>query len=169
MLIALERTNLGLYPRVFTISQGNPSSINGAADMGGSGQFTWDLTFTANILSLLDPAATKEVLRFIIASTNLALPFPGWEEPWLVPQTWCACFLAFSPSPSFLSSLRCVLELIWHFKPCVTEIYIHIRCAHGRLYPHAPVHQLCHRFLITVSVIDCSAFPRYGRYGCVAI
>ena len=43
----------------------------GAADMGGSGEFTWDLTFTANVLSLLDPTATKEVLRFIIASTDL--------------------------------------------------------------------------------------------------
>ena len=31
MLIALERTNLGLWPRVYTISQGNPNSIIGAA------------------------------------------------------------------------------------------------------------------------------------------
>jgi hypothetical protein len=85
MLIALERTNLRLYPRVFTISQGNPSSITGSGDMGGSGQFTWDLTFTANVLSLLDPDATKEVLRYIIASSDLALPLPGFPHPWLVP------------------------------------------------------------------------------------
>eukprot|EP01045_Picozoa_sp_COSAG04_P046372 COSAG04_NODE_16752_length_490_cov_0.795396_2_plen_93_part_01 len=56
--------------------------------MGGSGEFTWDLTFTANVLSLLDPTATKEVLRFIIASTDLSLPFPGWPHAWLVPQSW---------------------------------------------------------------------------------
>ena len=32
------------------------------------------------------------------------------------------------------------VELIGHFKPCMTDIYLHIWCAHGRLYPHAPVH-----------------------------
>ena len=101
MLIALERTNLGLWPRVYTISQGNPNSIIGAADMGGSGQFTWDMTFTANVLSLLDPAATKEVLRFIIASTDLAMPFPGWDQPWLVPQSWDANSAGLGPNATY--------------------------------------------------------------------
>ena len=101
MLIALERTNLGLWPRVYTISQGNPNSIIGAADMGGSGQFTWDLTFTANVLSLLDPLATKEVLRFIIASTDLALPFKGWDQPWLVPQSWDGNSAGLGPNATY--------------------------------------------------------------------
>ncbi len=101
MLVALERTNLGLWPRVYTISQGNPNSVIGAADMGGSGQFTWDLTFTANVLSLLDPTATKEVLRFIIASSNLALPFAGWQYPWLVPQTWDANSAGLGPNATY--------------------------------------------------------------------
>ena len=30
-------------------------------------------------------------------------------------------------------------ELIGHFETCVTDIYLHILCAHGRLYSHAPV------------------------------
>lgn len=101
MLVALERTNLGLWPRVYTISQGNPNSVIGAADMGGSGQFTWDLTFTANVLSLLDPTATKEVLRFIIASSNLAGPFAGWQHPWLVPQTWDANSAGLGPNATY--------------------------------------------------------------------
>ena len=101
MLVALERTNLGLWPRVYTISQGNPNSIIGAADMGGSGQFTWDLTFTANVLSLLDPEATKEILKFIIASTNLAMPFPGWDQPWLVPQSWDGNSAGLGPNATY--------------------------------------------------------------------
>ena len=36
-----------------------------------------------------------------------------------------------------LSTMR--VELIGHLKTCMTDIYIHIWCAHGRLYPHAPV------------------------------
>ena len=31
------------------------------------------------------------------------------------------------------------VEFIGHLKTCMTDIYIHIWCAHGRLYPHAPV------------------------------
>ena len=36
--------------------------------------------------------------------------------------------------------LRVRVELIGHLKPCMTKIYLHNLCAHGRLYPHAPVH-----------------------------
>ena len=69
--------------------------------MGGSGEFTWDLTFTANVLSLLDPTATKEVLRFIIASTDLSLPFPGWPHPWLVPQSWDGNSAGLGPNATY--------------------------------------------------------------------
>ena len=31
------------------------------------------------------------------------------------------------------------VKLIGHFKPRITDIYLHIWCVHGRLYPHAPV------------------------------
>ena len=32
------------------------------------------------------------------------------------------------------------VQLIGHFKPCITDIYLHIVARmHGRLYPHAPV------------------------------
>ena len=37
------------------------------------------------------------------------------------------------------------VELIGRFKPCMAEIYIQILCAHGRLYPHAPVHSKIYR------------------------
>ena len=69
--------------------------------MGGSGEFTWDLTFTANVLSLLDPTATKEVLRFIIASTDLSLPFPGWPHAWLVPQSWDGNSAGLGPNATY--------------------------------------------------------------------
>eukprot|EP00941_MAST-03F_sp_MAST-3F-sp1_P000279 g279.t1 len=85
-LLALERTNLKLFPRIFTISQGHPNSATGASDMGGSGQFTWDLSFTSISLSLLEPEGTKKVLQFIMNATN----FFSAIEPYriLVPQTW---------------------------------------------------------------------------------
>ena len=42
----------------------------------------------AQVLTLLDPAATRETLAYIIASSDLSLPFKGWPRPWLVPQAW---------------------------------------------------------------------------------
>ena len=37
--------------------------------------------------------------------------------------------------------LGCTMRvaIIGRFKPCMTEIHLHIWCAHGRFYPHAPV------------------------------
>ena len=35
--------------------------------------------------------------------------------------------------------VRVRAELIGHLKPCMPEIYLRTLCAHGRLYPHAPV------------------------------
>lgn len=84
-MVSLERTNLPRTgPRVYTISQGNPSQLSADSSMGGAGQFTWDLSFTAYALSLLDPEATKHTLRFVVSNTR----FPGAGQPLLVPQYW---------------------------------------------------------------------------------
>jgi hypothetical protein len=50
--------------------------------MGGSGQFTWDLSFNALSESLLDPETTKLILRHIIANTDFT------TVPMSVPQAW---------------------------------------------------------------------------------
>lgn len=75
-MVSLERTNYPSRPRTFVISQGPSNSLDGSAGskwcyppgglwyiymrlprrvVGGSGQFTWDISFAATSLSLLDP------------------------------------------------------------------------------------------------------------------
>eukprot|EP01084_Bolivina_argentea_P043725 80533_1 len=91
-LISLERVNLNISNRTYTISQGNPSQLNAQSSMGGSGQFTWDLSFTSNVLTLLDPLSTKDVLRFMVSNT---LFFDNKTKPFLVPQLW-DCYSLYS-------------------------------------------------------------------------
>jgi len=86
-MISLERTNLNISTRTYTISQGNPSQLNADSSMGGSGAFTWDLSFTSNMLTLLDPVSTKDTLRFIIENTVF---FNNKSKPFLSPQLWDA-------------------------------------------------------------------------------
>ena len=86
-IISLERTNLNISNRTYTISQGNPSQLAGNSSMGGSGQFTWDLSFTSVVLTILDPESTKDVLRFIIRNSKF---FTEENRPFLVPQLWDA-------------------------------------------------------------------------------
>ena len=50
-------------------------------------------------------------------------------------------------------------ELIGHFKACMTEIYLHILCAHGRLYPHAPVGNFGYQDLDGVRLRELNGEP----------
>ena len=62
------------------------------------------------------------------------------------------------------------VELSGHFKPCVTEIYLRIWCAHGRLYPHAPVHSLCthYGFLLIWAQISVRRYVVHFLMVCTA-
>ena len=83
-LISLERIGWPSFPRQFVISEGPSNSFSGAADMGGAGQFVWDLSFSALSLSLLEPVGTRAVLSHIIANANFS------ASPIGVPQAWDA-------------------------------------------------------------------------------
>ena len=54
------------------ISEGPSNSWLGDKDMGGAGQFTWDLSFDVLSMSLLDPEATHFVLSRIVSSANFS-------------------------------------------------------------------------------------------------
>ena len=83
--VSLERTNLGSGARQFVISQGPSNSLDGSAGMGGSGQFTWDLSFAATAMSLLEPDAVRDQAAFVMnMSESLSVP------PAVVPQCWDA-------------------------------------------------------------------------------
>eukprot|EP00759_Apiculatamorpha_spiralis_P009917 PhF_6_TR16992/c2_g1_i1/m.25705 len=83
-MVSLERTNLVSQPRTVVISQGPSNSFDGSADMGGSGQFTWDLSFAAASSTLLDPTSTRTTLSFIIMHSNFQ------TKPFQIPQAWDA-------------------------------------------------------------------------------
>ena len=82
-MTSLERTNLRSGPRQFVISQGPSNSFDGSAGMGGSGQFTWDLSFASLAMSLLEPNAVRDQAMYIMNAT-MGLSTP----PALVPQCW---------------------------------------------------------------------------------
>lgn len=84
--VSLERTNLRSGPRQFVISQGPSNSLDGSAGMGGSGQFTWDLSFAATAMSLLEPDAVRDQAAYIMNSTSGL----GGPPPAQVPQCWDA-------------------------------------------------------------------------------
>jgi hypothetical protein len=83
-LVSLERTNFRSFPRQFVISEGPSMCVDGSCDMGGSGQFIWDLSFSSISLSLLEPLGTKNLIRYLIQNSNIT------AEPMLIPQTWDA-------------------------------------------------------------------------------
>lgn len=81
-VVSLERTNMLSFPRQFVISEGPSNSLRGDADMGGSGQFLWDLSFAATSYSLLDPAFARHALSYVIENTDFR------STPIGIPQTW---------------------------------------------------------------------------------
>ena len=87
-LVSLERTNYLSAPRAYVISQGPSNSFDGSQGMGGSGQFTWDLSFASVTYSLLDPPFVKTLLEFIVAGTDAAAAPSRGECSFLVPQCW---------------------------------------------------------------------------------
>ena len=89
-LVSLERTNFRSAARAFVISQGPSNSFDGGAGMGGSGQFTWDLSFAALSYSLLDPSFVRALLEFIVAGSDSASPPSAGDCSLLVPQCWDA-------------------------------------------------------------------------------
>ena len=70
--ISLERIGFKSFERTFVISEGPSNSWLGDKDMGGAGQFTWDLSFDILSMSLLDPEATHFVLSRIVSSANFS-------------------------------------------------------------------------------------------------
>lgn len=89
-LVSLERTNYHSAPRAYVISQGPSNSFDGAQGMGGSGQFTWDLSFAAVSYSLLDPPFVQALLEFIVSGTDAAAAPASGDCSLLVPQCWDA-------------------------------------------------------------------------------
>jgi hypothetical protein len=83
-LVSLERTNLLSATRNFVVSEGPSNAYDGSSGMGGSGQFTWDLSFASLSYSLLDPTATQRILMFIISHSNVD------SSLMLIPQCWDA-------------------------------------------------------------------------------
>lgn len=83
-LVQLERTNLLSFPRGFVISEGPSNAFDGSSDMGGTGQFVWDLSFSSAIMSLLEPAATRRLVQFLVSASNLT------ASPVAIPQAWDA-------------------------------------------------------------------------------
>jgi hypothetical protein len=88
-MVSLERTNYASGPRTFVISQGPMCSLDGANGMGGSGQFSWDMSFAATALALLDPAHARAVLEYIVSESDVSPP-PSSGMNVLVPQYWDA-------------------------------------------------------------------------------
>ncbi len=86
-MLSLERIGYKSFDRAFVISEGPSNSWDGQADMGGTGQFTWDLSFASLSMSLLDPKATRFVLRRLISSANFT------AFPIGVPQSWSAYYV----------------------------------------------------------------------------
>ena len=85
--VSLERIGFLGFERSFVISEGPSNSWEGDKDMGGSGQFTWDLSFDVLSMSLLDPEATRFVLKRIVSSSNFS------AYPIGVPQSWSAYYV----------------------------------------------------------------------------
>ena len=87
-VVAMERTNLNLFDRVYVISEGQPifyEGVNGGVfTNGGAGQFVWDLSVAAVTLALLDPAANRALVRHVARYADLS------AEPLRLPQQWDA-------------------------------------------------------------------------------
>jgi hypothetical protein len=103
-MVSLERTNYYARPRTYVISQGPSNSLDGQQGMGGSGQFSWDMSFAAVALSLLDPEHASEVLTFILQTSDLSPP-PSAGMSVLVPQYWDA-FPPYGSTAPALGSYR---------------------------------------------------------------
>ena len=83
-LMAMEREIFLSFPRVFPISEGESNSFTGVADMGGSGQFIWDMSYNSVTQSLLEPEGAKTMLRHILSNGDFT------SHPFGTPQTWDA-------------------------------------------------------------------------------
>jgi len=86
-LVALDRVDYAAKDE-FVISEGPSNAYDGGANMGGSGQFLWDLSFSPVSLTLLAPASTRRLVDFVVANSRLD------ATPVAIPQTWDAYDLA---------------------------------------------------------------------------
>ena len=89
-------------------------------------------------------------LQWVFSQLSLELESPNSADldPSFQPPVHCA-------GCSGVYVLRVRVQLIGHFKTCMTEIYIPILCAHGRLYPHAPA-RLAPRAVIALDLLFAS-------------
>ena len=91
--------------------------------------------------------ANDSVSRLMCTTTACAYDyslFPSWLSVRLSVYKTVLYILCSStepiPLPYFLAVFPTMrVQLIGHFKTCMTDIYLHILCAHIQLYPHAPV------------------------------
>ena len=104
-LIAMEREMLPAGPRVFPASEGESNSFSGKADMGGSGQYIWDMSFNSVTHSLLEPEGAKRMLRHILSNQNFfSHPFntpENWDADEKYPSTTPAGFYCFDDMATF--------------------------------------------------------------------
>lgn len=80
--VSLMRTSMLSSPRQYIISEGASNSYGGSLGMGGSGQFIWDLSFSAATLSLLDPDVALDILKHVVSNADFG------TYPIGVPQAW---------------------------------------------------------------------------------
>ena len=75
-LVSLERDGWPSTKRAFVISEGPSNSFDGSADMGGSGQFIWDLSFAGTSYALLEPDGTRAIIGHMVKNADFsAVPF----------------------------------------------------------------------------------------------
>ena len=86
-LVSLDRVDYATK-NTFVISEGPSNAFDGSADMGGSGQFLWDLSFAPISLTLLEPESTRALVDFVVRYSRLD------AVPIAIPQTWDAYDLA---------------------------------------------------------------------------
>ncbi|GMH95403.1 hypothetical protein TL16_g13148 [Triparma laevis f. inornata] len=80
--VSLMRTSMLSAPRQYVISEGASNSYDGSTGMGGSGQFIWDISFSAATLSLLDPEVALDILKHVVSNADFS------THPIGVPQAW---------------------------------------------------------------------------------
>ena len=103
--ISLMRTSMQSAPRQYVISEGASNSYDGSLGMGGSGQFIWDLSFSAATLSLLDPTVALDILKHVVSNADFQ------SHPIGVPQAWDS----FLPYPNTVGGGQYAFDYIASF------------------------------------------------------
>jgi len=80
--VSLLRTNYPSSPHQYVISEGPSNSPTGETGMGGAGQFIWDLSFSAGMLTLLDPAFPPIIIKHMIANADFTSRPIGLIQAW---------------------------------------------------------------------------------------